>query len=125
MFAQFRDVCNRIGESLGLPPVRSSKKRKADAHLPSCAQWPHNVRPEDYYQGAYVLPVPEPPVPKPITICQTCVKSAELASNALAILERGKVLTRDEWHEVMDLLHDIIEAVPTNGDDEREEVDDE
>lgn len=121
---QFRDVCNRIGSTLGLPPVRSSKKKGPDRDLPSCAQWPHNVRPADYYQGAYVLPVPETPVPKPIAVCDTCLTSADLASEALEILERGRVLTVPEWHMVKDCLQAILEAVPSIGDDEGEEVPD-
>jgi hypothetical protein len=50
---KFRDQCNRIGALLGLPPVRTSKARGKDKALPSCAQWPHCVRPADYYLGAY------------------------------------------------------------------------
>jgi hypothetical protein len=52
----FAAVCNRIGAALGLPPVRSAKKRGKDRDLPSCAQWPHNVRPPEYYQGAFWPP---------------------------------------------------------------------
>jgi hypothetical protein len=48
----FRDHCNCIGALLGLPSVRTCKKRGADKDLPSCSQWPHNVRPHDYYLGA-------------------------------------------------------------------------
>jgi hypothetical protein len=29
------------------------KKRGPDKDLPSCAQWPHNVRPAGFYLGAY------------------------------------------------------------------------
>ncbi len=52
----FRDKANEIGEELGLGRVRTSKKRGKDSALPSCSQWPHNVRPRDpdYYLGAYV-----------------------------------------------------------------------
>ncbi len=50
----FRDTANRIGAQLGLPPVRTSKRRGPDADLPSCAQWPHCVRPADFYTGGYV-----------------------------------------------------------------------
>ena len=49
----FRDECNRIGRTLGLPPVRTSKARGPEKDLPSCAHWPLNVRPEGYYRGAY------------------------------------------------------------------------
>jgi hypothetical protein len=48
----FRDVCNKIGEAMGLPKVRDCKARGADKDLPSCAHWPLNVRPAGYYQGA-------------------------------------------------------------------------
>jgi len=51
----FRDVANRIGSVLGLPLVRDCKRRGADKHLPSCSQWPHNVRPKGFYLGAYRL----------------------------------------------------------------------
>lgn len=56
----FRDKCNEIGTKLGLPPVRTCKKRGQDKELPSCAQFPHNVRATDYYQGAYVRGNDEP-----------------------------------------------------------------
>jgi hypothetical protein len=50
----FRDKANEIGERLGLPMVRTSKNRsKKDKSLPSCSQWPHNVRAEEHYQGAF------------------------------------------------------------------------
>jgi hypothetical protein len=49
----FARECNRIGELLGLPPVRA-KARGQNKHLPPCSHWPHNVRPEGYYQGAVV-----------------------------------------------------------------------
>lgn len=50
----FRDKCNEIGVKLGLPPVRTCKKRGKDKDLPSCSHFPHNVRPPGYYDGAYV-----------------------------------------------------------------------
>lgn len=56
----FRDKCNEIGEKLGLPPVRTCKKRGKDAELPSCSHFPHNVRPAGYYQGAYFRENEEP-----------------------------------------------------------------
>jgi len=52
----FRDRANEIGAALGLAPVRDSKRRGADADLPSCSGWPHNVRPIDHYLGAYTPP---------------------------------------------------------------------
>ena len=56
----FRDKCNEIGQKLGLLPVRTCKKRGKDAELPSCSHFPHNVRPKNYYQGAYVREADEP-----------------------------------------------------------------
>ncbi len=50
----FRDKANEIGVRLGLPSVRTSKKRGKEKDLPSCAYWPHIVRPEGFYLGAYV-----------------------------------------------------------------------
>ncbi len=48
----FRDIANEIGEKLGLSLVRTSKNRGKEKDLPSCAQWPHCVRPDEFYQGA-------------------------------------------------------------------------
>jgi hypothetical protein len=52
----FAAECNRIGAILGLPEVRPVKRRGKGKHLPSCAYWPLNVRPRDYYRGAFVPP---------------------------------------------------------------------
>lgn len=50
----FRDKCNEIGAKLDLSPVRVAKARGKCKNLPSCAQWPHCVRPSHYYLGAQV-----------------------------------------------------------------------
>jgi hypothetical protein len=50
----FRDKANEIGDRLGLNRVRTNKRRGKDKELPSCSQWPHNVRDEAYYLGARV-----------------------------------------------------------------------
>jgi hypothetical protein len=55
----FAAECNRIGAALGLLPVRPGKARGKNKDLPSCAQWPHNVRPPDYYLGALADPEPD------------------------------------------------------------------
>jgi hypothetical protein len=65
----FRDRCNLIGADLGLPRVRA-KKRGRDRDLPSCSQWPHCVRPDEYYLGAYV-PASRDDKPER-TPCPTC-----------------------------------------------------
>lgn len=49
----FADECTRIGALLGLPPVGPARSSKRAAGVPSCAQWPLNVRPQGYYLGAY------------------------------------------------------------------------
>lgn len=54
--ALFAGKCNKIGEVLGLAAVRLAKARGKDKDLPSCSYWPHNVRPQSYYLGAYVPP---------------------------------------------------------------------
>jgi len=45
-----------LGEQLRLPPVRVAKARGSEKDLPSCAHWPHNVRPTGYYKGAFITP---------------------------------------------------------------------
>lgn len=50
----FRDTANVIGARLGLDPVRTCKARGKDKDRPSCSSWPHNVRPDSYYLGAYL-----------------------------------------------------------------------
>jgi hypothetical protein len=45
----FAEKANAIGVRLALPRVRTSKRRGVDKDLPSCSQWPHNVRPTRYY----------------------------------------------------------------------------
>jgi hypothetical protein len=54
----FAGECNRISERLGLGPVRPAKARGPLKDRPSCAQWPHNVRPTSYYLGALADPQP-------------------------------------------------------------------
>jgi hypothetical protein len=61
----FAGECNRIGAALGLPPVRPAKARGKQAKLPSCAQWPHNVRPDGYYLGALREEQDDPDEEKP------------------------------------------------------------
>jgi hypothetical protein len=51
---KFAAECNRIGVSLGLPEVRPAKARGKRKSMPSCASWPHNVRPAGYYEGAFI-----------------------------------------------------------------------
>ncbi|HEU4325715.1 MAG TPA: UvrD-helicase domain-containing protein, partial [Roseiflexaceae bacterium] len=49
----FARECSRVGTLMGLPPVGPARKSRNSQGLPSCAYWPTNVRPDDYYLGAY------------------------------------------------------------------------
>ena len=53
---RYRDTCNLVGKNLALGQVRVAKSRGKDKNLPSCAEWPHCVRPRNYYRGAFILP---------------------------------------------------------------------
>ena len=51
----FARQCNAIGSQLDLPPVKSCRDRKREnLGVPSCSSWPHCVRPDDYYEGAWL-----------------------------------------------------------------------
>jgi len=52
----FSKKANEVGETLGLPPVgKTCKKRDHEEKgLPSPSQWPHDVRPDGYYLRAHV-----------------------------------------------------------------------
>lgn len=77
----FRDVANRIGAVLGLSPVRDCKRRGSDRDLPSCSQWPHNVRPDGFYLGAYrlsaVLASGDDPIRNRATCCRGYLERAD------------------------------------------------
>jgi hypothetical protein len=45
----FRNKANEIGAKLGLGRVRANRKDRKDKNLPSCAHWPHAVRPLECY----------------------------------------------------------------------------
>lgn len=90
----FRGQANVIGASLGLGAVRTSKARGPDRDRPSCAQWPHCVRPDDYYLGAYVVSVPSdgdtPDDPSPDALVDQLVtlSNGDLASVVSTVLNR-------------------------------------
>jgi len=90
---KFRDQCNRIGALLGLPPVRTSKARGKDKALPSCAYWPHCVRPADYYLGAY-------PVKEPRKEIESVVFCLETAWKKAGVDERS-AFASDHWPELV------------------------
>jgi hypothetical protein len=102
---KFRDECNRIGALLGLSPVRTSKRRGADQHLPSCAQWPHTVRPAAHYLGA--LADPEPPEPKVPAACPQTL--------ARFCLTRGMTAAQ-QYAFVVDSLRQLRALLPISGD---------
>jgi hypothetical protein len=128
----FRDECNRIGAVLRLPPVRSHKKRGPDKDLPSCAYWPHIVRPLDYYLGAVVEETPAPPVPPiPPKVCETCQAVSPLIDQALNLLASmgrgyGHVMTTLETYDCLKrTLTAMREMVPIVGDNAISEDDEE
>ena len=119
----FRDVCNRIGQTLRLPPARSHKKRGPDKDSPSCAQWPHNVRPADYYQGAHVPPTAEPPTipgaPKP---CEVCQAMSPMIDEALVQLRKLVLMQKTAPFQACEQALTAIRAmVPIVGDDKEVE----
>jgi len=70
----FAGMCNRIGAALGLAPVRIAKRshaRKHERDRPLCGQWPHIVRPTDFYLDAYA------PVARGVDLSETYVVPAE------------------------------------------------
>lgn len=94
----FAAECNRIGALLGLPEVRPAKARGKHKALPSCANWPHNVRPADYYAGAYAHQAnageagvsehdPEPHEPAPEEPCASVLTPREWAALTQATTE--------------------------------------
>ena len=76
--------CNEIGEILGLPPV-AGKRRKNKSDRATCSQWPHNVRPADYYLPDVDLDrlLKKKPKHEPDMI--------QIFRNLLEMLEEGKV----------------------------------
>jgi hypothetical protein len=98
--------------------VRSAKRRGPDKDRPSCAQWPHNVRPLDYYLGAVVEPTPEPPTPpKPPKACDTCEAVSPLIDEALAQLRRLAVVQKTAPYAACEqALLTIRQLVPNDRD---------
>jgi hypothetical protein len=80
----FAAVCNEIGAKLGLPPVRPAKARGPLRDLPSCAQWPVCVRPDDYYLGAKVEEKPEKEADAAAFLAKALVAAVNLAKKLAA-----------------------------------------
>ena len=93
---RFRDRANEIGAALGLPPVRTMKRRGADKELPSCSQWPHNVRPVGYYLGAYRAPTGAT-TPAPVA-AQPVVRNTVLCLPDLGFTGRLADRSVDVWN---------------------------
>ena len=87
----FRDMANEIGQKMGLPPVRASKRRGKDQDLPSCSFWPHCVRPDGYYQGAYIPGVRDSRAKAAVSLDQ----------------ELRRLLRRWSKQEILDVLRDL------------------
>jgi hypothetical protein len=64
----FRDTANEIGAALGLPMVRTCKRRGPERDRPSCSYWPHVVRPDGYYLDAYAPDLAPPGQPSPLVV---------------------------------------------------------
>ncbi len=71
----FRDKANEIGAKLGLPPVRTCKKRGKDKDLPSCSYWPYGNRPDGYYLGAAVTTSVDKPEEDRPALCESAAVS--------------------------------------------------
>ncbi len=52
---KFCEMCNQIGERLGIAEVYPKPRGKTKGK-PGCQYWPHVVRPDDDYLGAYIRP---------------------------------------------------------------------
>ncbi|NOK71569.1 MAG: hypothetical protein GFH25_541324n12 [Chloroflexi bacterium AL-N10] len=90
----FAQECTRIGSLLDLPPVGPARRSRNYQGWPSCAHWPQNVRPADYYRGAY-QPDPPPPTTRrrttdnPLTITEwQQLQDALRGSDLAPLIER-------------------------------------
>lgn len=115
----FRDRANLIGQQLGLPPVRTSKARGPDKALPSCAQWPHNVRPDEYYLGAYIRDVPtdgddtDERVLEPVVVLSledqlAAMTSVELGTLLATVMNHRAIGDDDDPDGMEDLVGQIV-----------------
>jgi len=117
----FRDRANEIGATLALPPVRTCKKRGADADRPSCSQWPHNVRPGDFYGGAYARADREPAAPPETYVVPAAPGAlgdalARLLTPADALIVAGALVRCFGFDPA------TLAPVPTSGDPHRKEA---
>ena len=83
----FAKVCNDIGERLGLPPVVPRRRGRNGAGKAICNQWPHNVRPEDYYQGDIQFNRQPLMIAKP----RHCPNLAVIFETILGYIEEGRI----------------------------------
>jgi hypothetical protein len=106
--------------------VRAAKARGKVKDLPSCAHWPHNVRPKGYYQGAVVeeeendKTPPTPPEPEP-PAAPTIVIPADPIGAALALA--GHFQGEQLWE--FDLAYHDATGVGWSLDDDDDDEDDE
>lgn len=111
---RFRDAANTVSARLGIQEeVRASKVRKQQQSYPSCAYWPHNVRPRNYYMGAYV------PNEKRRTSSVEALAGKILSLSASQKEELRKVVREKEWiltitksnEEGVDLISQLYRCV--------------
>lgn len=82
----FTEECNRIGKALKREPVKHTKSKKTiELHLHKCDQWPHCVRPGDYYLGAFVE-APKPAKDEPNNLDELLEADGPGAGSILAKL---------------------------------------
>jgi hypothetical protein len=111
----FAKECTRIGKLLGLAPVGPARKSRNRESLPSCAFWPSNVRPADYYLGAYrpdlapkrgkAAPAGAPGAPD-----TGGEGDDEEGIDTSTQPERSKVLQPAEWHRLLAAVRDLAIA---------------
>ena len=116
----FARECNRVGALMtpSLPDVGQARASRRKPGVPSCAQWPVNVRPSDYYKGAYnpngVQTQPTTPTAPqgqgtiPGTLAQVTVLQQQIAA-----LQAQLSTVTGERDQARADLHAVRASVPT------------
>ena len=103
----FSRECNRIGTILGLPRVRTSWNRSHDdSDMFLCNHWPHAVRDNDFYQGAWRDEDPDP---------HKNTKKHKKSGGGLSTSELLDLLTDSSDHgDLIDSLFKLAASVGSN-----------
>lgn len=102
----FTEHANRIGARLGLPEV--AVRNRKGSQLAKAAQWPHCVRPTDYYLGAYRVPSIGDTTTTTVP-CPCCDGTGRLPMTAEALLRLGIALDNPAYARLGELLVDLEE----------------